>query len=209
LLAYLESVELTKDYQLKSTHEIWKCLTDEYDPVSDFRRAQATLELYTLQKKPSTSMQEHINEFTHLQQEVDYHRDNIPPLTNDEVNLTFLKSLDENWKTFQQSMSPHLHSMSLSQLFDEVLVFDSKIHLSASESIDPKALSTHFRKYPSKHQSPHHNKPYNCPDNPSLFYHYCKRKRHMIDDCLKKRWRDTQANEDIDMGDVEHDWKQA
>ena len=41
-------------------------------------------------------MQEHINEFTRLQQEIDYHRDNIPPLTNDEVNLAFLKSLGDN-----------------------------------------------------------------------------------------------------------------
>src|SRR5437762_338574 len=64
LLACLRSAELTKVYQLKSAYEIWKRLADEYGPVSDIRRAQASSKFYSLQKKSSQSMQEHINEFT-------------------------------------------------------------------------------------------------------------------------------------------------
>ena len=53
LLACLRFAELTKVYQLKSAHEIWKRLADEYGPISDIRRAQASSKFYSLQKKSS------------------------------------------------------------------------------------------------------------------------------------------------------------
>ena len=146
LLACLEPAELTKVYQLKSAHAIWKRLAHEYGPISDFRRAQVLSEFYALRKESSVSMQEYINEFTSLQQEVDYHRSNISPLTNDEINLTFLKSLGDDWQIFQQSIGPRLHGMSPPQLFGEVLVFDSKTHRSIPATKDPLALSSRFQK---------------------------------------------------------------
>ena len=48
-------------------YEIWKCLIDKYDSISDIRRAQISSKFYSLQKKFSQSMQEYINEFIRLQ----------------------------------------------------------------------------------------------------------------------------------------------
>jgi hypothetical protein len=55
LLACLASEELTKVYHLKSSHEIWRRLADEYGTVSDLKRAQASATFYSLQKKHSMS----------------------------------------------------------------------------------------------------------------------------------------------------------
>jgi hypothetical protein len=67
LLACLQAEELTKVYNLQSAHEIWKRLAEEYGAISDLKRAQASAAFYSLQKQPSTTLQQHINAFTKLQ----------------------------------------------------------------------------------------------------------------------------------------------
>jgi hypothetical protein len=85
LLTCLEPAELTKVYHLQLAHEIWKRLAEEYGAISSLKRAQASAAFYALRKQPSTTMQLHINAFTKLQQEVNYHRNS--PLPNVDVNL--------------------------------------------------------------------------------------------------------------------------
>jgi hypothetical protein len=68
-------------------------------------------------------MPNHIDAFTQLQQEVNYYRET--PLSNINVNLAFLQSLGESWKTFQQSIAPRLHIITPPILFSEVLAFES------------------------------------------------------------------------------------
>jgi len=58
---------------------------------------------HSLQKKDETSMQDHINEFTRLQQEVDYHRGTIPVLSV-QINPTKMKH-DIRLKAIQSSQS--------------------------------------------------------------------------------------------------------
>jgi gag-polypeptide of LTR copia-type len=188
LLTCLEPTELTKIYHLQLAHEIWKRLADEYGAVSDLKRAQASAAFYTLQKRSSMSMPNHINAFTQLQQEVNYHRE--APLSNIDVNLTFLQSLGEPWKTFQQSIAPRLHSITPPTLFSEVLAFENSSNHHTQPTTDPMALHTQARPHPK-----HTSKPYDRP-NQKLFYRYYKRKGYKIDDYLKKRWKDTQAMEE-------------
>lgn len=110
LLACLQPAELTKVYHLQSAHDIWKRLADEYGGVSDLRRAQANAAFHSLLKRPTVPMSDHINTFTKLQQEVNYHRES--PLSDIDVNLAFLQSLGEDWRTFQQSLGTRLHTLS-------------------------------------------------------------------------------------------------
>src|SRR5262249_34667262 len=103
LLACLEPAELTKVYRMKSSHDIWQRLCDEYGAISDIRLAHAEAALHTLLKQPETPMQTHIDQFTSLQQDVDYNRGTNPQLTNTQINLAFLRSLGEDWKSFHKS----------------------------------------------------------------------------------------------------------
>jgi hypothetical protein len=95
---------------------IWARLADEYGAVSELRRAHAEASFHTLLKKDDTPIQDHINTFTKLQQEVDYHRGSIPLLSDIQVNLAFLRSLGESAKTFQQSMGARIHTIKPSVL---------------------------------------------------------------------------------------------
>ena len=193
LLTCLEPAELTKVYHLQLASEIWKRLADEYGAVSDLKQAQASAAFYALQKRENVMMQQHINTFTQLQQEVNYHRD--VPLLNIDVNLAFLQSLGDSWKTFQQSIAPRLHTITPPTLFSEVLAFESSNPQHAVT--DRFALHT-TRKPPHSHSNL--NKPYDRPNQPNSC-RYCKRKGHRIDGCFKKRWKDTQAGEEeVDEG---------
>ena len=94
LLTSLEPSEHLKVYRLRSANAVWSRLHDEYGQVSDLRRSQAETAWHALEKDASTSMKDHINQFTLLQQEVDYQRPgNIPELTITEINLNFVRSL--------------------------------------------------------------------------------------------------------------------
>jgi hypothetical protein len=121
--------------------------------------AKASAAFYSLQKQPDTSIQDHTNEFIRLQQELDYHRGDIPPLTNIEVNLTFLKSLGEEWKPFQQSLGSRIHEMPPVILYAKVEAFSEYKRQSESEYKPNigQAYSTRFQqrqrgRFPSRRQ---------------------------------------------------------
>jgi hypothetical protein len=196
LLSCLKPAELTKVYHLHSAHAVWKRLADEYGGVSDLKRAQANASFHSLCKSPSTSMQEHINAFTKLQQEVNYHRES--PLSDVNVNLAFLQSLGNEWITFQQSLGSRLHSLAPPMLFAEVLAFDSSMDLSSS-SQPPLTPLVKTNALHTKYPKPYHKATSQPYDRNTQKKHcrYCHRKGHLIEDCLKKRWRDTQANDEV------------
>ena len=195
LLSCLEPPELTKLYHLRSAHEIWKCLADEYDGISDLKRAQANAAFYALKRESKVPIHKHIKEFTKLQQEVNYHRES--PLSDVDVNLAFLQSLGEDWRTFQQSLGSKIHSISPPMLFAEVQAFESSKSTSTSTSAPngpmANALNTKYK---------HKSKPYDHPSRQSDGKQccYCKRNGHLIEECLKKRWRDTQARDEEENG---------
>ena len=190
LLSSLEPAELTKVYHLQSAHEIWKRLADKYGGVSDLKRAQANATFYSLKKPKDVPMQSHINQFTKLQQEANYHRES--PLSDVDVNLAFLQSLGDDWRTFQQSLGSRIHSISPPTLFAEVLAFEPSKPAAANGPM-ANALNTKYK---------HKQKPYDRSSRQSdgKQCRYCKRNGHLIEECLKKRWRDTQARDEEENG---------
>jgi hypothetical protein len=196
LLACLEPAELTKVYRMKSSHDIWQRLSEEYGAISHARLAHAEAAFYTLQKQPETSLQTHINEFTALQQEVDYHRGTNPLLSNIQINLAFLHSLGDDWKSFQKSLGNQINTLKPATLFAEVLAFHTP-----TDEPNPPVLNALLTKGPQQHQRRAWKKPKKPHTNTyftydrSKFCSYCKRNGHDIRECLKKKWKDTQEQE--------------
>ena len=127
LLTCLQPPELTKFYSMKSAHDIWQRLADEYGALSNIRLAHAESMFYSLRKNPQTSMQDHINQFTALQQDVDYQRGTaLPHLSDVQINLAFLTSLGDDWKAFHTSMSGRINSIKPATLFSEVISFQKQ-----------------------------------------------------------------------------------
>jgi hypothetical protein len=127
LLTCLNRSTLTRVVHLKSALEIWIALAKEYSHVSNIKRGEAQTAFYSLLKDPSTPMTDHIDRFVQLQQQVDYHRPpSLDPMSTLEINLAFLRSLGEDWRTFHQSISNEIRTMSGSNLYARVKVLSYK-----------------------------------------------------------------------------------
>ena len=74
LLKCLNKVEKTKVFRMTEAAKIWSRLDDEYAHISDMRRNIAETALYTLRKDTTISMEDYINKFTGLIQEIDLYR---------------------------------------------------------------------------------------------------------------------------------------
>ena len=131
----LEPAEMTKVQSLRNPHEIWQRLHDEYGAVSDVRRAHALTAFYTLRKQPDQPLKDHIDMFSKLQQEVDYHRpEGTPLLTEVAVNLAFLHSLGDDWGNYVQAMGERAHTIKTSVLFGEISALERPPASNASNS---------------------------------------------------------------------------
>src|SRR5437667_10599273 len=73
LLKCLNSADLMKVYSVReSASAIWTRLHEEYGQILDLEYIRAEYKDHMLRKAPETSMDDHINQFTRLRQEVDY-----------------------------------------------------------------------------------------------------------------------------------------
>src|SRR5437667_12036360 len=103
--------------------KIWSRLEVEY---GDMRRNIAETALYTLRKDTTISMEDYINKFTGLIQEIDLHRPKeIPEMSIAQINLTFIRSLGEKYETFYHSISKEIHTMNTAELFARIKVIDA------------------------------------------------------------------------------------
>src|SRR5579859_6445983 len=103
-----------------------------------------------LHKEKDTAMNGHIDQFTKLLQDLEYHKPpDSTPKDKDTVNLTFLGSLGAEWETFWQAKGTTTRTMSTAELFTEVRAIDAgKTPKSVPVTIPPsdqaKVLSTNF-----------------------------------------------------------------
>ena len=98
LLKCLESAELLKVSTVQdSAPEIWNRLKEEYGQVLDIEYIRADYALHALKKDNQTSMNDHINQFTKLLQDLEYHKpENASAKDKKIINLIFIDSLDKD-----------------------------------------------------------------------------------------------------------------
>jgi transposase InsO family protein len=125
LISSLKPTEHFKVFNLTTAHAVWSRLQDEYGQISDLKRATAETEWHSLIKSPSTSMNDHIDKFTSLQQELNFQRPgDIPQLSRTAVNLNFLRSLGEEYRLFHQALGPRVETIQTAELFAQVKAID-------------------------------------------------------------------------------------
>jgi hypothetical protein len=92
-------------------------------------------------------MKDHIDRFVQLQQQVHYHRPpDVNPMSNTEVNLSFIHSLGESWCTFHQSINNELPTMPTSDLFARVKVLAYTPPETPASIVIPTAQVTEHQK---------------------------------------------------------------
>ena len=121
LLRCLERSELIKVHDLQLASQIWARLKEEYGNVSDALHAKAEYEFHSLRKLPTTSIQTHVNEFTRLLADTQYHAPpGTPKMTDPQINLAFLRSLGKDFETFQQAMGNQTYTLKPGELYAKV-----------------------------------------------------------------------------------------
>src|SRR6266496_2077909 len=170
LLKVLEPTELLKIVGVQdSASAIWNLLRDEYGQVLNIKYIRADYELHILRKDEKTSMDDHINQFTRLLQDLEYHKPaNAKAKGKGIINLTFVASLGKGWEVFQQAKGQTLQTMSTSALFAEVRAIDAR-NKPARENPQPpetKALGTNVTNgNPSNYEDNGHGGRRGCHDN--------------------------------------------
>ena len=84
--------------------------------------AMAFWDFYQSIKALSTSIQTHIDVFTTLLQDLNYNLDAL--LSDFDVNIAFLASLNSSWQAFQQSIGERISALKSAVLYAEVLAFE-------------------------------------------------------------------------------------
>jgi len=151
LLKALEPAELLKVGPVQgSAPEIWNRLEKEYGQVIRTEYVRALRAFYSYEKDDKTSMEDHINRFEKLLQDVEYTKPpTFQPRDRGEVNMAFMSTLGENWKTFLQAKGSEIDTMDMAVLYAEVRT--SKLSRSGTQTTIPpqppeaKALSTQFQ----------------------------------------------------------------
>src|SRR5439155_14314344 len=118
--------EKAKVFRMTEAARIWSRLENEYGHISDMRRNIAEIALFALCKDSTISMDDYINKFTGLVQEIDLYRPTeIPEMSTAQINLTFIRSLGEKYGTFYHSISKEIHTMNTAELFGRIKVIDA------------------------------------------------------------------------------------
>src|SRR5436190_13419258 len=97
-----------------------------------------------LRKESTISMEDYINKFIGLVQEIDLHRlKEIPEMSTAQINLTFIRSLSGKYETFYHSISKEIHTMNTTELFARIKVIDA-LHAKPDE---PKIIMLTTKPY--------------------------------------------------------------
>ena len=206
LINCLETADAIKVYTLKSAHEIWRRLEQEYGQISEIRRTTALHELYSLRKDKATSMDDHIRTFTRLQTMADYHRPATnPPMNKEDINLIFMTSLGDKWKVYRRAMGTRVTAMTTAQLFAEIRALeiqdkgDEEEEKPAGGALTTKGQHPGAGRTKKKHKS---GKPYDKNDKNKIKkkWHpgmkgykkcdFCDKEGHLEAECFKKNRRD-------------------
>ena len=99
-------------------------------------------------QSPTTSMQDHINEFTRLPADIEY--DSPPrtkPLLNSQTKLAFLGSLDERREIFQRALGDRVYIMNPGELVARVYIdiTEGRDMSSAAEKLQDGAKTLSLR----------------------------------------------------------------
>ena len=107
-----------------------------------------------LRKDSTIGMEDYINRFTSLIQEIDlYWLKEIPKMSTAQINLTFICSLSEKYETFYHSISKDIYTMNTAELFTRIKVINA-LHAKPDESkttmLIMKTFKSNFYSYKGK-----------------------------------------------------------
>ena len=110
-----------------SAPAIWTRLQDEYGRPLDYEYVRINNDFISLRRGDNVPIDEHINRFNQLLQDVEYNRPStIPELRSESVNLQFMMSLGDGWDTFMMAKGDWIRGASTAELHAEIRAMDAR-----------------------------------------------------------------------------------
>jgi hypothetical protein len=130
--AYAKVIDCT------TAQEIWTTLAKEYGQSSNVMLRVLESMLQALYKEDGTSMADHVDKYSQLIEQINYHLKPAEKWTNERINCTFFGTLDgEKWGAYEDGLSETINDMLPTKLYAWIKARDA-----AKRQNDKRAAST-------------------------------------------------------------------
>jgi len=126
----------SKVIDCKTAHDVWETLAKEYGQSSNVILRVLEAQLSTLFKKEDTPMAEHVDTFSQLIEQINYHLKPEEKWSNERINRTFFGTLSiDKWGSYEDGLGESIKIMVPSELYAMIKARDAaKKHSVQKES---------------------------------------------------------------------------
>jgi hypothetical protein len=113
----------------KTAADAWHKLVTQYGARSDAKLSILEEQLHYLKKTAETTMSKHIDDFSNLIEQIQFHLPLGKRWDNEAVNRRFIRTLDQKeWLPWTCATGPRLTAMTPMQLYADILLDDEVIN---------------------------------------------------------------------------------
>jgi hypothetical protein len=113
----------------KTAADAWKKLVMQYGARSDAKLSLLEERLHYLKKTPETMMNKHIDDFSNLIEQIQFHLPLDRRWDDETVNRRFIRTLDQKeWLPWIRALGPNLKRMTPVELYADILLDDEVMH---------------------------------------------------------------------------------
>ena len=172
----------SKVIDCKTAHDVWETLAKEYGQSSNVVLRVLEAQLSALFKKDDTSMAEHVDTYSQLIEQINYHLQSEEKWSNERINRTFFGTLSiDKWGSYEDGLGESIKTMIPSELYAMIKARDAAKKQSAQKESSIITTTTvnneaNFTKHQNggrrrgKQGKSHRNQPYDQNRRPSREY---------------------------------------
>ena len=110
----------------KTAHDVWETMTKEYGQSSNVILRILEAELSALFKKDNSLMAEHVDTFSQLIEQINYHLKSEEKWSNECINCTFFGTLSsEKWGSYEEGLGTLMKTIVPSELYTMIKARDA------------------------------------------------------------------------------------
>jgi gag-polypeptide of LTR copia-type len=117
---------ISKVTNCESAYDIWQTLASEYGNSSAIMLRVLERQLPTIIKQDDTSMANHIDNYSKLVDEINYHTKPSKKWNHERINRTFFGTLDQNqWGAYEDGLGDAINDIPPSELYSRITARDT------------------------------------------------------------------------------------
>ena len=109
----------------KTAADAWQKLVTQYGTRSDAKLSILEEKLFYLKKTPEVTMSKHVDNFSNLIEQIQYHNPPNKRWLDETINRRFVRTLDpKEWRPWIRSLGPAIETMTPVKLYSDILLDD-------------------------------------------------------------------------------------